>query len=91
MRSVSAAEANRSFSKLLGAVRGGETVIVTSHGRPVAKLVPYTNEVERERREEAWREIQERWATQPAMNLGPFRREDAYDDDVDARVGEPEA
>jgi len=37
---VAAAEANRSFSYLLRKVRAGHSFIVTSHGRPVAKLVP---------------------------------------------------
>jgi prevent-host-death family protein len=37
---VSAADANREFSKLLRRVREGQTVTITSHGRPVAKLVP---------------------------------------------------
>jgi len=38
--SVSAADANREFSKLLRRVREGQTVTITSHGRPVARLVP---------------------------------------------------
>jgi prevent-host-death family protein len=37
---VSAADANRRFSDLLRGVRKGRTYVVTSHGRPVAKLVP---------------------------------------------------
>jgi prevent-host-death family protein len=37
---VSAAEANRDFSKLLRGVRGGESYVITSHGKPVARLVP---------------------------------------------------
>jgi prevent-host-death family protein len=38
--SISAADANRHFSHMLRRVREGRTIIVTSHGRPVAKLVP---------------------------------------------------
>ena len=37
---ISAAEANREFSKLLRRVREGESITIMSHGRPVAKLVP---------------------------------------------------
>jgi prevent-host-death family protein len=37
---ISAADANREFSKLLRRVRDGHSVTITSHGRPVAKLVP---------------------------------------------------
>jgi prevent-host-death family protein len=37
---VSAADANRKFSDLLRQVRKGQRYVVTSHGRPVAKLIP---------------------------------------------------
>ena len=37
---VSAADANREFSALLRRVREGHAVVITSHGKPVAKLVP---------------------------------------------------
>ena len=33
---VSAAEANRAFSRLLRGVRAGRSYLVTAHGRPVA-------------------------------------------------------
>jgi prevent-host-death family protein len=39
-QTVSAADANREFSKLLGRVREGRTFVITSHGRPVAKIGP---------------------------------------------------
>ncbi len=39
-KSVSAADANRRFSDLLRGVRKGQSYVVTSHGRPVAKLIP---------------------------------------------------
>ena len=39
-RIVSAAEANRRFSELLRHVRDGRSVLVTSHGRPVARMIP---------------------------------------------------
>jgi antitoxin (DNA-binding transcriptional repressor) of toxin-antitoxin stability system len=35
---ISAANANRKFSELLRGVRKGKTYVVTSHGKPVAKL-----------------------------------------------------
>lgn len=40
MRSVSAADANREFSKILRTVREGESITVTSHGEPVAVIAP---------------------------------------------------
>jgi prevent-host-death family protein len=39
-RPVSAAHANRKFSELLRTVREGHSYIVTSHGKPIAKIVP---------------------------------------------------
>jgi prevent-host-death family protein len=39
-RTVSAADANRKFSLLLREVREGRSYVVTSHGKPVARLVP---------------------------------------------------
>jgi prevent-host-death family protein len=39
-KTVSAADANRKFSELLRGVRKGRTYIVTSHGKPVARIVP---------------------------------------------------
>ena len=37
---VSAADANRRFSLLLRGVREGRSYVVTSHGKPVARLIP---------------------------------------------------
>ena len=37
---VSAADANRKFSKLLRTIREGHSYVVTSHGKAVAKIVP---------------------------------------------------
>ena len=37
---ISAAEANRRFSRLLREVREGRSFVVTSHGTPVARIVP---------------------------------------------------
>jgi prevent-host-death family protein len=41
---VSAADANRRFSELLRYVKSGRSVVVTSHGRPVAKIVPFVED-----------------------------------------------
>jgi prevent-host-death family protein len=37
---VSAADANRKLSQLLRNVRRGRTYVVTSHGKPIAKISP---------------------------------------------------
>lgn len=38
---VSAADANRRFSELLRTVKKGGSIIVTSHGKPVAKIITF--------------------------------------------------
>lgn len=82
MRTVSASNANRHFSKLLRDVRAGETVVVTSRGMPVATIAPVADsDAEKARRENALRALLERLHSQPAMNLGKFNRDELYDDD----------
>lgn len=41
MRTVSLVTAHRKFSKLVREVERGRGFLITRHGRPVAKLVPY--------------------------------------------------
>jgi prevent-host-death family protein len=41
---VSAADANREFSKLLRRVRQGQAYVITSHGQAVAKIVPISGD-----------------------------------------------
>jgi prevent-host-death family protein len=78
---VTAAEANRSFSRLLRGVREGRSYVVTSHGQPVARLVPTDqhDEVTRRFRKAAKRALLERLAKQPALNAGPWTRDELYD------------
>src|ERR1700736_5359543 len=40
IKAVSAADANRRFSELLRTVKKGRSVVVTSHGKPVARISP---------------------------------------------------
>ncbi len=78
MKTVSAAEANRSFSKILGEVQKGETFRVTSRGKPVATIAPAEDKAADRRK--ALEEILERWKNQPLQYLGKFQRDWAYDD-----------
>lgn len=41
MASVGAFEAKTNLSALLERVEGGESVVITKHGRPVARLIPF--------------------------------------------------
>ena len=40
MKQVQASVAKAQFAELLDAVERGETVVITRHGKPVARLVP---------------------------------------------------
>ena len=80
MKTVSAAEANRNFSKILREVGAGASVVVTSRGKPVAVIQPAPEEPKRPSRAEAWSRLRKRLEAQPALNLGRFRRDWAYED-----------
>lgn len=76
---VSAADANRNFSRILRAVRDGSSFVVTSHGRPVARIVPASgNEQAMLKAREA---LFARLETQPLTQARPWTRDDLYDDD----------
>ena len=76
---VSAAEANREFSKLLRGVRDGNSYVVTSHGWPVAKLVPVSKIPEE--REAAFQKLMARLRSQPVRHIGRWTREELYERD----------
>jgi prevent-host-death family protein len=76
-KAISAAEANRHFSRILREVKQGDTYTVTSHGAPVAKIVPITADSAEQRRL-AWETLMARLESQPAQNLGGWTREELY-------------
>jgi prevent-host-death family protein len=82
---VTATEANRSFSKLLREVAKGKRIAITSHGQDVAVLAPAERaedkEAAREKRLEALAALQKQWAKQPHITIGPWTRDDLYDRD----------
>jgi prevent-host-death family protein len=43
MREVQASEAKTHLSRLLDDVERGETIVITRHGRPIARIVPETD------------------------------------------------
>lgn len=79
---VTASEANRSFSKLLRAVGRGEKVEITSHGRKVAVLAPAEEAIPtREQRLAALDKLKKRWAEQEFVVVGPWTREELHERD----------
>lgn len=79
-RLISATDANREFSRVLNEVAAGETYVVTSHGRPVARLEPVRNrkddEATRHRKVEA---LVDELAMLPLRAPGRIIREDGYE------------
>ncbi|HEX6011685.1 MAG TPA: type II toxin-antitoxin system prevent-host-death family antitoxin [Geminicoccaceae bacterium] len=75
---VSAAEANRQFSRILRDVREGRSYVVTSHGTPVARIVPARqDDVLTAAAQET---LLARLRAQPVVVLGRrWRRDELYD------------
>ena len=80
---VGAAEANRSFSKLLKRVdQEGARVTITSHNRPVAELVPPSSTISDEAREKARQALEifeELRAKYPPVHGERWTRDELYD------------
>jgi len=73
---ISAAEANRNFSRVLREVREDRAeYVVTVHGKPVARIVP----IEKSDRSAAWEALMARLRSQPAIDIGPWTRDELYD------------
>ncbi|MBX9701596.1 MAG: type II toxin-antitoxin system prevent-host-death family antitoxin [Acetobacteraceae bacterium] len=75
---ISAADANRAFSRLLREVREeGRSFVVTAHGKPVARLVPC--DAADAARGTARAELLARLAAQPVVDVGRWSRDDLYE------------
>jgi prevent-host-death family protein len=74
---ISAAETNRSFSRILREVRDGRSYVVTAHGQPVARIVPCdAADAARGRARSA---LLERLGGQVAIDAGPWTRDELYE------------
>jgi prevent-host-death family protein len=78
-KTVSAADANRNFSQLLHGVRRGRIYVVTSHGKPVAKLSPVNEAGGAETG--AREDLLARLRKQNAAQIGRWTREELYEDE----------
>ncbi len=75
-RAISAAEANPKFSQVLREVREGHSYVVTSHGKPVARISPPQKRRVSQKSREAfllWLEAQ------PIRNVGRWTRDELYE------------
>ena len=75
-KAISAADANRKFSQVLREVREGNSYIVTSHGRPVARIAPIGEGRDADCARDA---LLKRLRSQKAIDIGPWTRDELYD------------
>jgi prevent-host-death family protein len=75
-KTISAAEANRKFSEVLRGVREGQSYVVTSHGRPVARIEPVNKKADADLARAA---LLKRLRAQKAIDIGPWTRDELYD------------
>jgi prevent-host-death family protein len=57
---IGAFEAKNTLGSLLDRVEQGEEIIITRHGKPVARLVPNTGENDKDRARAAFQRLRER-------------------------------
>lgn len=77
-KTISAAEANRRFSELLRTVKTGRNVVVTSHGKPVAKIMPIADD--ESAAEKARMALFARLRKERVVKVGRWSRAELYDD-----------
>jgi prevent-host-death family protein len=75
-KAISAADANRNFSRLLRDVREGRSYVVTSHGRPVASIAPLTDG--NSATASAWSSLLSRLRSEQVVNIGRWKRDELY-------------
>lgn len=74
-KAISAAEANRKFSQVLREVREGHSYVVTSHGKPVARISP----AEETRSQKSRDRLLQHLRSQPVRNIGRWTRDELYE------------
>jgi prevent-host-death family protein len=77
-KAVSATDANRRFSELLRTVKQGQSVVVTSHGKPVATISPVVKD--NRAAEGARAALFARLRRERVVNAGRWTRDELYDD-----------
>jgi prevent-host-death family protein len=76
-KTISAADANRKFSRLLHDVREGQSYVVTSHGRPVARIAPV--EENRTTTSSARSSLLGRLRSERVLKIGRWQRDELYE------------
>jgi prevent-host-death family protein len=76
-KAISAAEANRQFSRLLRDVKTGQSYLVTSHGRPVARIAPVDERLTAT--SSARSSLLKRLRSERVLNIGRWKRDELYE------------
>jgi prevent-host-death family protein len=76
-KAISAADANRKFSQLLRDVRDGQSYVVTSHGRAVARIAPVNDE--RATTASARSSLLSRLRSERVVRIGRWKRDELYE------------
>lgn len=79
MKRVTARDANQRFSKLLAEVAGGREIVITRHGKPVARLVPVSAQQESAERAAAIKRLRARMKRGLSLGGGKFNRDELCD------------
>lgn len=78
-KAISAADANRNFSQVLRDVREGRSYVVTSHGRPVARIAPIQGKGAGGAASSARNSLFNRLRREPVVKIGRWKRDELYD------------
>jgi prevent-host-death family protein len=76
-KTISAAGANRNFSQVLREVKEGRSFVVTSHGKPVARIAPLQSKSDHS--SAARSALLKRLRREPVVNIGKWTRDELYD------------
>jgi prevent-host-death family protein len=76
-KAISAADANRNFSRLLRGVREGQSYVVTSHGRAVARIAPV--EQDQASASNARASLLSRLRSERVTKIGRWQRDELYE------------
>lgn len=76
-KAITAADANRKFSQVLRDVRQGQSYVVTSHGRAVARIAPVRDE--RAAGLDARGLLMNRLRSERVVRIGRWKRDDLYE------------
>jgi prevent-host-death family protein len=76
-KAISAADANRKFSQMLRAVKEGQSYVVTSHGRAVARIAPVKED--RATAASARAFLLGRLRSERVVKIGRWKRDELYE------------